>query len=157
MPDENQERRSPRPASLSFEKILEIFERDRERHMLAGPSKAAEIAHVETVLGLALPALLTTFLQRIGGGLFYNGHEIFGPMRCMVHDIELVPDVLSVAHRLKEEGSLTPGFIPLHRARGVIHLLDARPLLGGAVVPLGGGAAHADLVAFLEVVVLPRQ
>jgi hypothetical protein len=104
-----------------------------------------------------MPEPLRAFLLRVGGGLFYNGHEIFGPMRCMVHDIELVPDVLSVAHRLREEGSLTQGFIPLHRARGVIHLLDARSVVGGAVIPAGGGAAHPDLTAFLEVVVLPRR
>ena len=158
MSDEaNKERRSPRAASLPFGQVLEIFERDRERHMLAGPSTPQDIAHVEKALGVVLPEFFRAFLLRIGSGLFYNGHEIFGPMRCMVHDIELVPDVLSVAHRLREEGKLAPGFVPLHRARGVIHLLDARHVVGGSVIPAGGGAAHPDLAAFLEVVVLPRQ
>jgi cell wall assembly regulator SMI1 len=148
------ERRKPRPATLSFDDILAAFQRDQDRHMNSGPSTQAELGHVEAALGVALPQPLRAFLMRFGGGIFYNGHEIFGPMRCMVHDIELVPDVLSVRQRLKEEHGLADGLIPLHRARGVVHVIDLR---SGAIARLDGGEPHPDLGAFLENVVMPRR
>jgi hypothetical protein len=83
------ERRKPRPASLSMEDILAVFQRDQDRHMNSGPSTQTELGHLEAGLGTPLPPSFRSFLMRLGGGLFYNGHEIFGPTRCMVHDIDL--------------------------------------------------------------------
>jgi hypothetical protein len=148
------ERRKPRPASAPFEDILAAFQRDQDRHMNSGPSTQTELGHLEAGLGAPLPTLLRTFLMRFGGGIFYNGHELFGPTRCMVHDIELVPDLLSVRQWLRENKSLAEGLAPLHRARGVVHLIDLRH---GSVVRLEGGEPHPDLAAFLENVVLPRR
>ena len=148
------ERRKPRPASVPFEDILAAFQRDQDRHMNSGPSTQSELGHLEAGLGAPLPALLRAFLTRFGGGIFYNGHEIFGPTRCMVHDIELVPDLLSVRQWLREDKALAEGLVPLHRARGVVHLIDLRR---GSVVSLEGGEPHPDLAAFLENVVLPRR
>ena len=151
------ERRAPRRGTLSLVQILDIFDRDRERHMIAGPASDEELARLEAGLGKKLPAPFRALLARFGGGLFYNGHEIFGPTRTMVHDIELVPDMLSVRHRLVEEGSLPEGFLPFHRARGVVNLIDAREGVGtGEIVPLSQSPPHPDLASFLELVVLPR-
>jgi hypothetical protein len=148
------ERRKPRPATLSFDDILAAFQRDQDRHMNSGPSTQAELGHVEAGLGVALPQPLRAFLMRFGGGIFYNGHEIFGPTRCMVHDIELVPDILSMRQRLLEGPGLAAGLLPLHRARGVVHVIDLRT---GCVSLHTGGEPHSDLAAFLENVVLPRR
>ena len=152
------ERRAPRRGTLTLVQILDIFDRDRERHMIAGPASDEELARLEAGLGKKLPAPFRALLSRFGGGLFYNGHEIFGPVRAMVHDIELVPDLLSVRQRLIDGGELPEGFIPFHRARGVIHLLDVREEIGtGQIVPLSQAAPHPDLPSFLETVVLPRR
>jgi hypothetical protein len=152
------ERRAPRRGSLTLVQILDIFDRDRERHVAAGASSEEDLARLEVGLERKLPSSLRAFLGRFGGGLFYNGHEIFGPVRAMVHDIELVPDLLSVRQRLIEGGELPEGFIPFHRARGVIHLIDVRDEIGtGQIVPLSQSAPHPDLSSFLETVVLPRR
>jgi hypothetical protein len=151
------ERRAPKRGTLTLEQILATFERDRDRHVMAGPATGEELARLESALGCRLPESLRAFLSRFGGGLFYNGHEIFGPTRAMVHDIEMVPDMLSVRHRLLEEGSLPEGFLPFHRARGVVNLIDARETVGtGEIVPLSQAPPHPDLASFLETVVLPR-
>ena len=151
------ERRAPRRGTLTLEQILSAFERDRDRHVMAGAATGADLARLESALGCRLPEALRAFLSRFGGGLFYNGHEIFGPTRTMVHDIELVPDMLSVRHRLIEGGSLPEGFLPFHRARGVVNLIDARETVGtGEIVPLSQSPPHPDLASFLETVVLPR-
>jgi hypothetical protein len=158
-PDESTgERRAPRRGSLTLVQILDIFDRDRDRHVIAGPASDKELARLEAAVGRGLPPPFRALLGRFGGGLFYNGHEIFGPLRAMVHDIELVPDLLSVRQRLLEGGELPEGFIPFHRARGVIHLMDLRDELGtGQIVPLSQSAPHTDLASFLETVVLPRR
>jgi SMI1 / KNR4 family (SUKH-1) len=148
------ERRRPRPSTASLDDILAAFQRDQDHHMNSGPSTQVELGHVEAALGAPIPQALRAFLMRFGGGIFYNGHEIFGPMRCMVHDIELVPDLLSVRLRLKEQGGLADGLCPLHRARGVVHVIDLR---NGSVARLEGGDAYPDFVAFLANVVLPRR
>jgi hypothetical protein len=148
------ERRKPRPASLSMEDVLAAFQRDQDRHMNSGPATQAELGHLESGLGAPLPPSFRAFLMRFGGGLFYNGHEIFGPTRCMVHDIEIVPDLLSVRERLIGDKSIASGSGPIHRARGVVHVIDLRT---GSVVSVGGGEPYPDVAAFLENVVLPRR
>ena len=92
-----------------------------------------------------------------GGGLYFHGHEIFGPKHVVIHDIELVPDVLTIRRWLSAQGIEVPaGVLPFHRARGVIHLLDARPGSNERVLTLGGSATFPDLASFLDAIVLPR-
>jgi hypothetical protein len=113
-----------------------------------------ELLALERVLGFPLPAPYRFFLRRLGGGVFYLEHELFGPRRVMVHDIELVPDLLSFRAWLGAE--LPPAVLPIHRMDGRIHVLD---LQTGACRRLDATAGarddYADFTAFLETVVLP--
>ena len=154
--DEERERRAPRAATLTLDQILEAFARDQAQHMTGGPASETDLREHERAIGKPLAGSLRAFLSRFGGGLFYHGHEIFGPHRVMIHDIELVPDIMSVRRRLGREGmDLPEGLIPFHRARGLIHFMDLRQG-GDAVLSLPWSAPCHDLPSFLETVVLPR-
>jgi hypothetical protein len=159
-PDEATERRRPRPATLRLEDVLDTLAREEGQHLTGGPSTELELAALESALGFPLPADFRAFLLRLGGGLFFNGHEIFGPRRVMRHDIELVPDILSMRRWLARDrpSGVPEGFLPIHRARGVVHLMDARPDRSGeSVVSLPAATPYPDLASFLETVVLPRS
>jgi hypothetical protein len=126
--------------------------------MTAGPSDAAELGAIEAKLGRRLPAPFRTFLLRVGGGILYQRHEIFGGHRTMIHDIELVPDLLSMKFRLSAESpaGLAEGLLPIHRADGLYHFLDLTEGPGyGRVVSLTSGSAYEDFASFLEKAVLP--
>jgi len=160
---EENERRRPRVAVLTFDEVLEAFEGAREEHILGSPSTEWELGRLEQTLGAPLPASFRVFLERLGGGLFFRGHEIFGPRRVMVHDIELVPDILSMRRTLAAQGSTLPErAIPFHRARGTIHFLRLGGGSGaangaGEIVSLPASEASApNLESFLETVVMPR-
>jgi hypothetical protein len=154
--DQESERRAPRPATRTLPEILDAFTRDAADHMTGEPSSERDLLQLERAVGRPLPASLRAFLSRFGGGLFYHGHEIFGPLRVMIHDIELVPDMLSVRRRLAREGVVPPeGLIPFHRARGLVHFMDLRQP-GDAVLSLPWSTPYPDLGSFLENVVLPR-
>lgn len=150
------ERRRSRQGTLTLGEILDAFARHQDHHMIGDAASEQELRRVEQALGRALPASFRAFLTRFGGGLFFHGHEVFGPRRVMIHDIELVPDILTMVRRVASEG-LPAGLVPIHRARGVIHFLDLRPEGGGEqVVSFSGAAAFPNLASFLETVVLPR-
>lgn len=153
------ERRMPRRATLTLSDILERFERDADRHTTAGPCSEDDLLRLEESLGRRLPEPFRRFLLRLGGGMFYLGHEIFGPQRAMIHDIELVPDLYSMHQRLLAEGNLPDdGFVPFHRARGVINLMDVRDEHGAGRIMSGTQPApFPDFASFLETVVLPRR
>ena len=136
---------------MTLAQALERLERDRERHVLGPPASAAELDELERELGYELPADYRTLLQRFGGGLLYNDHELAGGQRVLMHDIELVPDLKSFGSALAGKGSAT--LVPFHRSRGVGHGFDPAT---GAVRELDGGRAFPDLASFLEAVVLPR-
>jgi hypothetical protein len=90
----------------------------------------------------------------VGPGLFYQGHEIFGPHRVMIHDIELVPSLPAILARFRQQ--LPEGSIPFHRGNGVVHVLEARGGEPGRVVSLPAGSSYSDLSSFLQEVVLPH-
>ena len=54
------------------------------------PASEDDLRRLDEALGRPLPAPLRALLREVGGGLFAGGHEIFGPSRVMIHDIELV-------------------------------------------------------------------
>jgi hypothetical protein len=136
---------------MTLDEIILRLERDGSAHTTSGVSDEGELAGLEQALGQPLPATLRAFLARVGGGIFYGRHEIFGGHRVMIHDIELVPSLRSVALQLRAAASPPPaGWLPFHRADGGFHLIDA----AGRVVSWPPQARHASLEAFLEQVVL---
>jgi hypothetical protein len=138
-------------------RLLASLELDKPRHLVAPPSSARELASLEAALGVSLPAEFRELLGRFGGALLYDRHEVFGPFRVLVHDIEMVPDLLSIRARLRREGCLPAHLIPFHRADGVIHALDmaAAGSRTTQVVGLEDNAVYPSLSMFLRAVVLP--
>ena len=113
-----------------------------------------ELSRLDGVLGRPLPTPLRALLKEVGAGLYEGGHEIFGPSRLMVHDIELVPDLLSLRARLAAEGVLDPRFVPFHRAGATIHLIRTDGDGGPGVVSLPPGRVWTDFASFVEQVLL---
>jgi cell wall assembly regulator SMI1 len=152
------ERRTPHRAALSWTQILDVFSADREAQLCTAPATEGELVALERTIGLRLPVQLREFLARIGAGLFYEGHEIFGPRRAMVHDIEMVPTMDGVWRREAAESRAATGLVPVHRARGVVHLIDASErLTRGRITTPGSMTAHDDFRSFLETIVIPRE
>ena len=156
--DEETERRQARRGALTLDQVLDAFEHSKEEHVLGSRSTEAELTRLEQALGSTLPRSFRRFLTRLGGGLFFRGHEIFGTRRVMIHDIELVPDILSVCRTLEAQGVEIPqGTIPFHRARGTIHFMQLDGALGaGRIVAIPPGEPCPSFESFLEIVVLPR-
>ncbi len=152
------ERRRKRPGTLTLDQVVEAFERTRDEHVLGKPSTEEELARLEQSVGSPLPASFRVFLTRIGGGMFFHGHEIFGPRRVMIHDIELVPDMLTFRRALEAQGTKLPDHtIPIHRARGLVHVMRLHPPeAAGQIESVPPSAASPNLESFLEIVVLPR-
>ena len=160
MPDrfEETERRQPRRAVLTFDEVLNAFELAREEHILGDPSTEEELRRLEQTLGAPLPASFRVFLTRLGGGLYFRGHEILGTRRVIVHDIELVPDILSLRRTLAAQGATLPELaIPFHRARGSVHFIRLGSGNGaGEILSVPAAASALNLESFLESVVMPR-
>ena len=151
------ERRRTRSGVLTLDQVLDAFERAREEHVVGSPSTEEELARLEQALGAPLPKPFRAFLTRIGGGLFFRGHEIFGTRRVMIHDIELVPDILTLRHALEAQGMLLPArTIPFHRARGMVHVMRLDPDVAGQIESVPPSAPCPSLERFLEIMVLPR-
>jgi hypothetical protein len=138
--------------------LLQRFENGTDARMVVRASDE-ELRRIEEVLGRPLPAPLRALLSEVGSGLYEGGHEIFGPQRLMLHDIELVPDLLSVRARLAAEGVLHPHFLPFHRGGATFHLVRTQGAGAGCVVSLPSGRVYADIVSFIEQVLLgsPRE
>jgi hypothetical protein len=138
------------PPDLKLETLLERIEKEASRHHTAGPASEADLARLEAALGHVLPAPFRVFLARSGSGLYYERHEIFGPLHTMIHDIEIVPPLVSVCR------GLPAGVIPVHRADSVIHFMDLR---GGvepvSVFSLLSSDRYSDFTTFLRDVVVP--
>lgn len=140
---------------MTIEEILALVERDAASHTLAGASSEEEIRSLEKRLGGSLPAPFRAFLLRFGGGILYQRHEIFGSRRVMLHDIEFVPDMVTMSRRLGREAPETR-LVPLHRAASNLHHLNLAPGPDhGRIVSADDGHSYPDFVVFLEQVVLP--
>ena len=140
---------------MTLDEILGQFARDGTYHFTNGPATAVELRELEGAAGHPLPSSFRAFLSRLGGGLFYAGHEIFGPHRVMVHDIELVPSLNAI-----RSGPCAPrlpdGLVPFHRIGGILHAFDLRDPAGAErIVAFPCGSTYPDLPSFLEAVVLP--
>jgi hypothetical protein len=135
--------------------VLDRLVRDSGQHLLTGPAHEADLARLEQALGVPLPRQYRELLARMGSGIFYDRHELFGPHQLQLHDIEFVPSLLGV-HKLLGQ-ALAPGLLPFHRGGGVFHVLDVRKGTDEPVpvTALDGSAVYRDLAAFLEAVVLP--
>jgi hypothetical protein len=132
--------------------VVARCQQDAALHMTGGPCTEQELRHLEDALGRPLPPGYRTFLARLGGGVFYLRHEIFSAHRVMVHDIELVPDVLSFRQWLGV--GVPPGLLPFHRAGSRIHALDLDGAPSGRVVVVDSPEpGYPDFVTFLEQVV----
>lgn len=144
---------------MTLEEILDVLEGDRDRHMIGEPATTGDLNHVEAVLGHRLPAGLRSFLQRFGGGIFYERHEVFGCRRLIIHDIELVPDVLTMCRRLEAAEGVPNYLLPFHRADGIIHLVDLRTTPAGesAVLSWEGSRTFPTLTGFLEAVLVSSR
>lgn len=141
---------------MTIEAAVQILEKDLARHTTTDRPSELELDALEEALGHKLPDQFRTFLSRLGGGIFYERHELFGARRLMVHDIELVPDLVSF-HRRFVSGDVGPGegLVPFHRADGMVHLLDLRSGGEGRVVSADGTRRYPDLAHFLQKVVVP--
>lgn len=136
---------------MEFETLLERIERDAARHTTAGPASEPQLRQLEATIGRALPGPLRAFLARLGGGLYYERHEIFGPVRTMIHDIELVPPLAKVCQ------GLPAGVIPIHRVENATHFMDLREAASPVpVFSLASAGRYPDFQSFLEAVVVPR-
>jgi hypothetical protein len=146
-------------SAVTIEEALAVLEENGLRHMTAQPATELELDRLEEALGRRLPEEFRTFLARLGGGILYERHEVFGARRLMIHDIELVPDLVSFRDRLvgSDGHELTHDLVPFHRADGVVHLLDLRRSGETRVVSADGKRSYSDLASFLEQVVLPGQ
>jgi hypothetical protein len=130
--------------------MLSRLERDREHHMLS-PAAPADFEALERELGAPLPPPFRRLLEVLGGGILYERHELFGPCRLMIHDIELVPDVLSMRAQLrKRPGGLPARLLPLHRCELLLHHVDASRPDVAPVMRDDGSEAYPTLAAFLE-------
>jgi hypothetical protein len=130
--------RTPSPDRI--ETLIARCEADQSLHMTYGPCSEAEVCELEEELG------------RLGPGVYYLKHEIFGARRVMVHDIELLPDLRTFRTQLGEP--VSPDVLPIHRQGEHIYAidLDADP---APVRPLDGvGPSYPDFGTFLEAVVL---
>ena len=155
---EEVERRTVKPRTLSLDQILAAFAREMDPGTTSGPASESDLRELEELIGHRLPSSFRAFLTHLGGGLFFHGHEIFGHRRVTIHDIEFVPDIISIRDWLARSRGLLEGLIPFHRARGVIHLLDLRcDDANERVSCLDGPDEYPDLASFLETVVLPRR
>jgi len=135
--------------------VLAALARDRPRHMTTEPASERELDMLEEALGHRLPEEFRELLAQFGGGIFYERHELFGARRLMIHDIELVPDLLTFRRLLEAEGRHhEEGLLAFHRADDQVHLLDLRPARRAGVVSADGRRTFPDLASFLEAVVL---
>jgi hypothetical protein len=142
---------------MSLDEALARLERDGAQHLTQRCSEP-ELDAFERTLGLRLPADFRRLLARIGFGILYDRHEVYGTRPLILHDIEMVPDILAIRRRLEQEGRPCPErLVPFHRTRGVLHLLDVSGDEGAAPVRSETGQAYADLADFLRQVVLPAS
>ena len=126
--------------------IFDSVERHPQEHLRFEPVPREEIAELEARLGRRLPPELAAMLETVGNGIFFGREELFGPRRLMVHDIELLPGMMTVK-------AATPGlpedWLPFHRCDGALHVVDLAPEAGGAVYSWPDRVHRGDVGSFL--------
>ena len=133
--------------------VTEDIERHAPEHLRFGPVPHEQIAELEARLGRPLPLELAAMLETVGNGIFFGREELFGPRRLMIHDIELLPDMMSV----KAAARGLPGeWLPFHRCDDVLHVVDLSPESLGAVYAWPGAAPRGDVGSFLASRLMPR-
>ena len=138
-----------------IDELILRCEADAGLHITGDGNAEDELSGIEARLGHRLPAPYRAFLGRLGGGVYYMRHEIFGARRVMTHDIELVPDVLSFAQWLG--GTVPAGWLPIHRSAEGVHVIRLGVSDPAPVRALGGvGTTYADFTSFLDVLLLTR-
>lgn len=143
---------------MTITQVLDLIEGDRPLHMRGEPASAPDLDRVEAALGVSLPEEFRDLLTRLGGSILYERHEVFGARRLMVHDIELVPDLLSFReHFARAHPGMARVIVPFHRADGVVSLFDLREGAEPAVVSDDGARSYSSLASFLERAVLPDR
>ena len=115
-------------------------------HLRFGPVPRAEIAALEERIGRRLPAALASALETVGNGIFFGKEELFGPRRMMVHDIELLHDIMTVRAGLV---GLPDAWLPFHRRDGTVHVVDLSEGAFGVVRSWPDGVARGDIAEFL--------
>jgi hypothetical protein len=131
----------------------EIGRRETE-HLRFGPVPRAEIAALEARIGHRLPAALASALETVGNGIFFGKEELFGPRRMMVHDIELLPDMMTIKAGI---AGLPADWLPFHRRDDVVHVVDLSEGAFGQVRSWPDGAAHGDVGDFLARCLTPTE
>jgi hypothetical protein len=126
--------------------LVEAVERHAPEHLRFGQVPREQITALEARLGRPLPPALTAVLESIGNGIFFGKEELLGPRRLMVHDIELLADMMSVK---AQAPGLPEPWLPFHRCDGVIHAVDLSPETYGEVHAWPGGAPCGDITVFL--------
>jgi hypothetical protein len=135
--------------------LIARCEADGGLHITADGNTDEELSAIEARLGYSLPTAYRAFLHRLGGGVYYMRHEIFGTVRVMTHDIELVPDVLSFTRWLG--ATVPPGWLAVHRSAEGVHVIQLGVPDPAPVRALGGvGTTYADFTAFLARLVPTR-
>jgi hypothetical protein len=132
--------------------VLHALEQRKGAHLTQGAVPMAEVVELQKRLGCALPPLLVSLLTEAGNGIFFGVHEVFGPRRLMVHDIELLPDMLSVKAGCS---GMPAAWLPFHRCSGVVHAVDLGPAQFGAVFSWPAGPSWPDVASFVRAELSP--
>ena len=133
--------------------VHDNVERHAAQHLRFEPVAHAEIAELEARIGHHLPLELAAMLETVGNGIFFGREELFGPRRLMVHDIELLPDMMSVKAATR---GLPEEWLPFHRCDGELHVVDLRPEALGAVYSWPAASPQGDVGSFLASRLMPR-
>jgi hypothetical protein len=133
--------------------LIQTVERHAPEHLRFGAVPREQITAFEARLGRPLPPALTAVLESVGNGIFFGKEELFGPRRLMVHDIELLPDMMTVK---AQAPGLPEAWLPFHRCDGVMHAVDLSPEAFGQVHAWPGGVPRGDIADFLADRLRPR-
>jgi SMI1/KNR4 family protein SUKH-1 len=133
--------------------LIATVERHAPEHLRFGPVPREQITALEAHLKRPLPPALTALLESVGNGIFFGKQELLGPRRLMVHDIELLADMMSVK---AQASGLPEAWLPFHRCDGVMHAVDLSPETFGQVHSWPGGAPRGDIADFLGDLLTPE-
>jgi len=125
--------------------VVDALQARASAHLTQGPVPEREVAEFAKRLDVALPAGLVALMTQVGNGIFFGEDELFGPRRLMVHDIELVPDMLTVKSGLP---TLPATWLPFHRRGRVVHAVELGAVGYGSVSSWPAGSSWPDVASF---------